>query len=575
MTPVAIVLLKVTLLLVAAFVAHAMLRTASAARRYRVWGTMFVAILALPLLGVVPLPPLDMPMLSASAEHYVSSNALRRTESGLSAAPSGKSSPAILIEAKALVLESPIIRLPSLRTALAGTWLLGSIVAAVAILVSYARVRRLVRSGVELNDETWRAAFARIASRLGYHHTVRIISCDGIRAPMAGGLLRAIVFVPADALQWDEQRRDIVLAHEIAHLANGDQRRYLVSRLACALYWFHPLVWLALRESTADCEQACDERVLSLGVRPSIYADLLLDFAAGPVLNPDVAVTMVRRFRLEQRIMSILENRPRPAVQCRLRPAMVAVGLTVSLAAARPVTRTPQIAVSESSAAAKPAAVAPPVAPVAVVAPRVIAQRTVVPAPITPVVTAAYQEPPMQAVAPECWGAEDRSRSFNGTMSTNGGTILEQIGRRGRERVIQRSFRSGELRVCMVTTGFNGASDDRPSQWPQHSDRVILETRMPNDVRAMYVDNGRATYIVNGAAQPLDAAAREWRDNLLELLDPTWDHAQLRGRMSSLQRSDLGVPRPCQLDDRRDLLVARPGELHAERDFRPSPDPRQ
>jgi hypothetical protein len=43
-------------------------------------------------------------------------------------------------------------------------------------------------------------------------------------------------------------------------------------------------------------------------------------------------------------------------------------------------------------------------------------------------------------VAPKCWGPEDRSRSFNGTMSTSGGTIQEQIGRRGSERVIQSSY---------------------------------------------------------------------------------------------------------------------------------------
>ena len=42
--------------------------------------------------------------------------------------------------------------------------------------------------------------------------------------------------------------------------------------------------------------------------------------------------------------------------------------------------------------------------------------------------------------APECWGAEHRSRSFNGTMSTSGGTIQEQIGRRDGERVIQSSY---------------------------------------------------------------------------------------------------------------------------------------
>src|ERR1044072_888129 len=90
-------------------------------------------------------------------------------------------------------------------------------------------------------------------------------------------------------------------------------------------------------------------------------------------------------------------------------------------------------------------------------------------------------DPQMPIVGRDCWGAEDRSRSFSGTMSTTGGTIQEQIGRRGRDRVIQSSL--GDLRFCAVTNGFDGDLDDRPSQWSQHSDRVILETRMPNDVR--------------------------------------------------------------------------------------------
>ena len=144
-----------------------------------------------------------------------------------------------------------------------------------------------------------------------------------------------------------------------------------------------------------------------------------------------------------------------------------------------------------------------------------------------------HPEPSTQAVAPECWGAEDRSGSFSGTMSTSGGRIQEQIGRRGRERVIQSSL--GDLRFCIVTNGFDGEPDDRPSQWSRRSGRVILETRMPNDVRTMDVDNGRITYIVNGAVRPLDAAAQDWRDDLLSLLDVTWDLGQLRGRVSSLR----------------------------------------
>jgi predicted nucleic acid-binding Zn-ribbon protein len=118
-------------------------------------------------------------------------------------------------------------------------------------------------------------------------------------------------------------------------------------------------------------------------------------------------------------------------------------------------------------------------------------------------------------------------------MSTSGGTIQEQIGRRGSERVIQSSF--GDLRVCMITGGFDGERDDRPSRWPLNSDRVILETLMPNEVRSLDVINGRFTYTVNGAVRPHDDAAREWRDDLLSLLDVTWDLGQLRGRVSSLR----------------------------------------
>ena len=144
----------------------------------------------------------------------------------------------------------------------------------------------------------------------------------------------------------------------------------------------------------------------------------------------------------------------------------------------------------------------------------------------------ASSQTPMQMV-PQCWGTEDRSGSFSGSMTTNGGVVVEQIGRRGSERVFQKAY--GALRVCMVTHGFDGEPDDPPSRWPMRSDRVILETRTSDEVRIMEVTQGRVSYTVNGALQPLDAAAREWRDDVFGLLDPTWDLAQLRGRLSALR----------------------------------------
>lgn len=138
-----------------------------------------------------------------------------------------------------------------------------------------------------------------------------------------------------------------------------------------------------------------------------------------------------------------------------------------------------------------------------------------------------------QSVPSQCWGAEDATRSFSGTMSTTNGVILEQIGRRGEDRVVQKSF--GDLRVCMIARGLDVQSNDPPSQWPSRADLVIFETRTPGAVRTLYVNRNRVSYTLNGAAQPPDADEREWRDDLLSLLDPTWDLAEMRGRISSLR----------------------------------------
>ena len=49
----------------------------------------------------------------------------------------------------------------------------------------------------------------------------------------------------------------------------------LAARAACALYWFNPLLWWAVRRLEVESELACDDRVLAAGVRRSDYAEVL------------------------------------------------------------------------------------------------------------------------------------------------------------------------------------------------------------------------------------------------------------------------------------------------------------
>jgi beta-lactamase regulating signal transducer with metallopeptidase domain/predicted nucleic acid-binding Zn-ribbon protein len=524
-TTLTLLLIKASLLLGATLMVVCVLRRDAAARRHRVWSAAFVALVALPLL-VVALPALHVPIPAwRAADATPAAKIDPRVDLGaarIASAPVLVSEPAARMRADAPAPTS--FRVPSIRESILGAWALGVVAALVALIVSLVRVRRLERSGSELKGE-WEALAARIAAQLGFNGPVRVVAAPSVVTPMAGGVMRATVFVPMSATEWNDELREIVLAHEIAHLASRDPLRHLVSRVAFTLYWFHPLVWLAARKAASDCEQACDEAVLSLGIRPSTYARVLLDFASvAPLGTPSVALPMVKRAPLENRLMAILSNPPRPSTRRRaLVPSVAAIAATLSIAAVQP-SAAPAPVVHTS--ASEPTSIErAPTNGANTKKPRVLAVSQVA----SPV--------PFERRESACWADGNDNRSFNGSlsMSDRGGrtVIHEQIGYRGGDRVIQKSF--GDLRVCALAEGYGGDFEARPSQWPARAPHVILETQQSGDVRRLEIVGGRMTWTVNGTARPLDAGGESWRDALLAVLDLTWDVSHLRGQVSSLR----------------------------------------
>ena len=77
-------------------------------------------------------------------------------------------------------------------------------------------------------------------------------------SPCLFGILRPAVYLTPAAIRSEESLRH-VLAHEETHARHLDPLWSLLRSVCLAVYWFDPLVWIAVSASRTDCELACDE----------------------------------------------------------------------------------------------------------------------------------------------------------------------------------------------------------------------------------------------------------------------------------------------------------------------------
>lgn len=139
----------------------------------------------------------------------------------------------------------------------AAFWMLGAAAMLLWALVSWLRLRKRVREAVRLEENVY--------------------ECE-IASPFVLGLFRPRIYLP---FSLENGERELVLAHERAHITAGDHIIKPLGWLLLAAHWYNPLVWLAYALFCRDIELACDERVvrgLSLSDRAD-YSQALLDLS--------------------------------------------------------------------------------------------------------------------------------------------------------------------------------------------------------------------------------------------------------------------------------------------------------
>jgi len=225
-------------------------------------------------------------------------------------------------------------------------WASGVAVLAVRHARGLHSVRTMTRRSRPLLDARSLRRLQVARTRAGVVRDVRLLENAEIRTPLTWGGWQPVILLPVAAREWSAERRDVVLLHEMVHIARFDWVTRMVARLACAVYWFNPLSWLALRRLETEQELACDEAVLAHGMRASTYATHLLDIARAVAFHTvpqPVALGMARRSQMEGRIMAVLStDRKHRATFARIAPILAFMfALVPGIASVQPWGATP------------------------------------------------------------------------------------------------------------------------------------------------------------------------------------------------------------------------------------------
>ena len=332
------ILLRVTALLLAAGLVALALHRSSAALRHWVWTLSLVGTLLIPL-GYWAFPawqwavlPRPQASVSESPSPPDNSTAEPMQFAGVPPAemsPSAANAPAFFDLPKDVYSKAseasgqPLTSVTPTRSSsprtqwtwpmiFAGIWILGTCLSLAWLSVGVLGAWIVARSATPASDSRWQAILRELLAACDRRRRVTVRESTRVSVPMTWGLFRPVILVPAAGEAWSEATRRSVLLHELGHVRRGDWLTHLLGRTACAVYWFHPLVWAAAARLRKTGEQAADDVVLSSNVAPSNYAEHLVGIAAGMRgLNPfaHAALPMASPSDLTSRVQAILDPR--------------------------------------------------------------------------------------------------------------------------------------------------------------------------------------------------------------------------------------------------------------------------
>ena len=306
--------IKASVILIGAFLATFAMRRASASVRRLVWIVAAACLLLLPVLSLVaPALPTWTPAATVSRQE-----------------PANK----VVAAASTLVVaaKSPARALPWLLM----IWAAGAAAVLGRLAIGMARMSWLANAAQPIQEPE---GAVDLRTRIGVRR-VRFLQSHRIAMPMTSGVVRPVILLPQSSREWPAERLRLVVAHELIHVQQRDCFLQILMQIVCAIYWFHPLMWLAAAQFRKERERSCDDGVLRLGIDGPEYAGHLLQLVRTlkPGARPAIAVAMAHQSHLESRLVALLDanvNRRKLSRKAVVLVILAAAGAVLPLASVR------------------------------------------------------------------------------------------------------------------------------------------------------------------------------------------------------------------------------------------------
>jgi beta-lactamase regulating signal transducer with metallopeptidase domain len=215
-------------------------------------------------------------------------------------------------------------------------WVTGAAGIICYVLMGHLAAWRLYRTTRRM-QKPWIEEAEQLARELRINRGLCFVESAQVSVPLVLYLWRPVIVIPEAAAEWPWGRFRAVLLHELAHIKRNDVHIQTLAQVACAAYWFNPLVWFAANQLRLECERACDDSALMGGTSGADYATHLYEIAhaSSALASAPFAIGLaVHRSQLEQRLAAILNPRtPRHSATVLGRVMVALPVLFVALAA--------------------------------------------------------------------------------------------------------------------------------------------------------------------------------------------------------------------------------------------------